>query len=63
MDQWISVADALPEKGEKTLCFYRFEPDSPNVVCENTYLGGKVWMSETKKVTHWMPLPEPPKEG
>lgn len=59
--EWISVKNKLPQKWENVLCFYKYEPDSPNVVCENTYLGGGMWMSETDKVTHWMPLPEPPK--
>ena len=58
--RWISVADRLPEKGV------------PVIVCRE---GGKVeqgakdvmdwWRvygTRTKRVTHWMPLPEPPKE-
>ena len=60
MSQWISVKDRLPGKWENVLCFYKYEPDSPNVVCENTYLGGGMWMSEADKVTHWMPIPDPP---
>lgn len=58
--RWISVADRLPETGV------------PVIVCRE---GGKVeqgakdvmdwWRvygTRTKRVTHWMPLPEPPKE-
>lgn len=59
---WISVRDRLPEKRERVLCFYRYEPYSPDVVCEDIYLGGKKWMCETDKVTHWMPLPNPPED-
>lgn len=58
--EWISVKDRLPE-------YMR-----PVIVCRK---GGKVeqghrdigdwWKvygTRTKNVTHWMPLPEPPKE-
>ena len=59
-NQWTSVKDKLPKKFE------------PVIVCRE---GGKVeqgykdvmdwWKvygTRTKKVTHWMPLPEPPEE-
>lgn len=58
--QWISVKDKLPEKFE------------PVIVCredgkvEQGYkdVGDwwKVYGTRTKRVTHWMPLPEPPEE-
>lgn len=60
MSEWISVKDRLPNKGEVVLCFFKYEPESPNVVCENLYYGSKIFMSDSEKVTHWMPLPEPP---
>ena len=66
---WISVKDRLPEDertvlvyynfGDKckisfyeTLAYYAFDPE-PHWQHEGTGL----------KVTHWMPLPEPPEEG
>ena len=58
--KWISVKDRLPEKRQRVLCYFQYEPESPNVICENTYLGFKIWLSEGSKVTHWMPLPEEP---
>lgn len=61
-DGWISIKDGLPQSKENVLCFYKFEPESPNVIADNVYFGNGVWMNETDKVTHWMPLPEPPKE-
>lgn len=62
MNEWISVKDGLPEAKERVLCYYKYEPESPDVVCENTYMGNGLWMSEMSKVTHWMPLPvAPPK--
>lgn len=62
MSEWISVKDNLPKKNQPVLCFYKFEPESPNVIADNIYMGGGLFMSETSKVTHWMPLPKPPKE-
>lgn len=59
--EWISVKERMPEKGEMVLCYFKYEPESPDVICENTYHGGKLWLSEGSKVTHWMPLPELPK--
>ena len=59
--EWVSVDDRLPEKHERVLCYYKYEPESPDVICENTYHGGGRWLSEGSKVTHWMSLPQPPK--
>lgn len=61
VQQWISVKDRLPDKRGEYLCYYKFEPDSPDVVCENTYQGSGLWLSEMDKVTHWQPMPQPPK--
>ena len=61
--EWISVKDRLPERRTYVLCYFKYEPESPNVVVENYYHGGGHWLSEGSHVTHWMPLPEPPKES
>ena len=61
-NEWISVKDRMPEQNEQVLCYYHYEPKSPDVICQNTYFNNGIWMSETSKVTHWMPLPEPPEE-
>lgn len=67
-DNWVSVRDGFPEEGEKVLfCF------------KSGYIGtadhkeGGFYYSEDEKeekytlryanVTHWQPLPEPPKEN
>lgn len=65
--KWISVADRKPtETGSYIVCTDR------NAVCtaryyaqttfggsvQNGYFSGKIG----KRITHWMPLPEPPKE-
>lgn len=65
--RWIPVNEALPEAGERVLCYCRaniFEvmkmrTDGAWVhndkVCDSAYMSGFV--------THWMPLPPAPKEG
>lgn len=74
MSEWISVKDRLPESGVPVLVTFvgytdnklhsdgvaRWEPDL------NGYNGGWEWTLDfsdaTVEITHWMPLPEPPKE-
>lgn len=66
MSEWISVKERLPEIGVSVLALDRFG----NI--HNRYMyrcgdGGAAWTAEhlvsREDVTHWMPLPEPPKEG
>lgn len=69
---WISVKDRLPEKSGDVLVYiaYRREhgrvtvvPYSDRYKAFNTrdeYVSPKY---KIDGVTHWMPLPEPPKEG
>lgn len=59
-DNWISVKERLPEKKG----WYRIQ--TPNGFYEAPFvhsLGGKlVWVvPNPSDITHWMPLPEPPK--
>ena len=64
MQEWISVKDRLPEQGQQVLIYSRYD------FCEVAlYIGipGKwrvTWnhdMLDADSVTHWMPLPQPPK--
>ena len=65
---WISVEDRLPERDERVLCRYTFGEDGlmyfyqvldyyatdPQPHFQHT-------LGDTRmRVTHWMPLPEPP---
>ena len=69
MAEWISVKDRLPESPRFVLVFVRHPPkgEFPAWSCMMTdmYLGNG-WLenadSEAHEITHWMPLPEPPKE-
>ena len=62
--KWISVDDRLPE--EKVNCIVHYK----HAYCDNDdywaigicfYDGEKFQMDLSYKVTHWMPLPKPPK--
>ena len=64
VQEWISVDDRLPE--EKVDCFVNYQ----HAYCYNDdywaigicfYDGKKFQLNPAYKVTHWMPMPEPPK--
>ena len=57
--KWIPVSEKLPNRHQRVLCYFKYEPESPDIISENTYIGGGVWMSESDKVVAWMPLPKP----
>ena len=55
--QWISVNDRLPEQGEEAICI---AADGDMMIGKYTEWG---WMFPCyfEDLTHWMPLPQPPK--
>lgn len=64
--EWISVNDRLPEENKSVLGWYKDNPFSGYTV-EVVSWNGKGWVfvyaqRYVTNVTHWMPLPEPPKE-
>ena len=59
VQKWFSVNSPPKENGEY-LCYFKYEPESPDVICKNTYYGSCRWMSEPDRVTHWQYLPKPP---
>ena len=77
MEKWISVQDRFPEVHEEVLVF-AVDKDNPNgepvyaltAMREYRTLNGPVkswiqpwqYFNANYRVTHWMPLPEPPKE-
>ena len=63
--KWISVKESLPSEKENVLCSdgesvheLYFRPLKDGTVYFEDDEGSTLW----KEVTHWMPLPEPPKE-
>ena len=65
--EWIPVTDRLPEEGEDVLAFGYWHEFFQPLICHYSpvYKGRwftKVAGQEVYSVTHWMPLPQPPKE-
>ena len=66
--QWISVEDRLPEEQYVNIVFYEEKSKDIYIGYYNTgdYTHNKFWHSSGRlfvnTVTHWIPLPEPPKE-
>ena len=56
---WISVKDRLPEPKEKAICLNRHGDMMIGTYTE----WGWMFPCYYDKPTHWMSLPEPPKEG
>ena len=60
---WVSVKDRLPEVGVDVLTASKTECESYYMV--DCIVNGDWWLQageEVLPVTHWMPLPAPPKE-
>ena len=63
VQEWISVNDRLPEAGTKALCYLKRGEYWTAVwddCGDDLWSDGEAWCSNGE-VTHWMPLPEPPK--
>lgn len=61
--QWISVKDRLPDDNDRVIAFRPYEAE----VSAYRYCVKWGWSLKTSMsyngITHWMPLPEPPKGG
>lgn len=69
MSEWISVKDRLPEDDREVLAYYGFDNGDgycgirfPGVLTYLAFDTQPHWQHESSglRVTHWMPLPEPP---
>ena len=65
--RWIPVEEKLPEENGFYLCCYEAKHRDGVAMDEGLsilqYLDQKWHLNEMYIVTHWMPLPEPPREG
>ncbi len=65
VQEWISVKDRLPDAGEHVVCiakrnpFSRFMPMVARI--EKNGWANPVTEQYISEVTHWMPMPQPPK--
>ena len=66
--EWISVDESLPSRGEWVICYSPTKKRSPIFIgCKGDY--DDVWFEDNgfymcmNPITHWTPLPEPPKKG
>lgn len=61
VQQWISVKDGMPEDNDRVIAFRPYEAE----VSAYRYSVMWGWALKTsvshRGITHWMPLPEPPK--
>ena len=57
--KWIPVTERLPEQGQEVVV-YDGGVIKPKVFC---YLFWDKNFTSWTRITHWMPLPEPPKEA
>ena len=74
VQQWIPVAERLPEAGKKVLVFaYGYDTITARM-CKKTEDGYPVFeckgydgiyreMARTGRISHWMPIPQPPEDG
>ena len=69
-DKWVSVKDRLPEERQKVLTYFP-ERDMIQLQrhCKQAgaspcgfWIGAVHWL-EDSRITHWMPLPDPPKDA
>ena len=66
VQEWVSVNDRLPEDGRYVVCiakrnpFSRFMPMVARI--EKNGWANPITEQYISEVTHWMPIPEPPKE-
>ncbi|MGN0998667.1 MAG: DUF551 domain-containing protein [Faecousia sp.] len=58
--RWIPVTERMPEKGGTYLCVWQGKKVDTGFFCNGHFrLYGEI---KDNLITHWMPMPEPPKE-
>ena len=65
VQEWVPVTEKLPEDGGLYLVVHRNKHNGSVSTAIETYIKSKIgewWLNDyVYDVTHWMPLPEPPK--
>lgn len=61
--EWISVEERLPEKGQHVLCLYPQKDYGSKCVVDYAETADGFFAEQYlfERPSHWMPLPEPPK--
>ncbi|ACA32537.1 DUF551 domain-containing protein [Histophilus somni] len=60
---WISVKDKLPKSGERVLVYFKNASRDYKSITLSELVDGEFNMSSKLfEVTHWQPLPQPPKD-
>lgn len=62
MAKWIDVKERLPEENTRVLVFLPQERAMKYTSIDTDRITGGKWVRWNGRITHWMPLPEPPKE-
>lgn len=63
-DGWVACSERMPKKGQEVLCTDQFE-NYETALYDTGYIPGPPFFATTAgefHPTHWMPLPNPPKE-
>lgn len=68
--EWVSVNERLPERNKNVLVYASWDGTWQTTIGRHSGITGGFWWVYTGHgyamlydVTHWMPLPEPPKEA
>ena len=61
MDNWISVEDRLPDNGMYLTCWNNGDIETYEMEDNDTF-GWEEKLTPSLWITHWQPLPAPPKE-
>jgi Protein of unknown function (DUF551) len=66
MSEWISVKDRLPETGDDVLVWLDHGCELASYLIpygwQSEFINWLEWAACRVNITHWMPLPEAPKE-
>ena len=66
MSEWIGVGERWPEEYETVLTYGRYSKCFGRWRVRTATWNGASWLApegELGECTHWMPMPDPPKEG